>query len=244
MLCPSCSTENTEDSNFCMTCGEPLAAPRVDVVEDPRPEPPADDAPVTENEPNPWLAVDEDAPAVGAAPLPPPPEPAPERPMPAPPEPAPSAPPAPVEPPPPAPEPPVQPEMDFGPADPRALADQLARMSPATRPHAEVPLLVASAMLDDSESVLVVVPGLIGDIVGVAVATDRRVLLVNGRRWSPVVVEIPIAANLRVEGWQDADSAMLTFVGDRTVRISGIVDKPLAFEVARVVRERVAASAG
>ncbi|MBS1848950.1 MAG: zinc-ribbon domain-containing protein [Actinobacteria bacterium] len=135
-------------------------------------------------------------------------------------------------------------EPDPGPADPHDFAAHLARMSDATRPHAEAPLLVASSLVEPDETVLVVVPGLIGDIVGVAMVTDRRVLLVNGRRWNPVVEAFPIDVSLSVEGWQDEQTAMLTFIADRLVRITAIVDKPLAFEVARVVRERVAASTG
>lgn len=114
-------------------------------------------------------------------------------------------------------------------------------MSEATRPHAELPILLASLLLQHAESVMVVVPGLIDDVVGVAVVTDQRVLLVNGRRWNPAAYEFRLGPGLVVEGWQDTDTAMLTIVAEESVRISAIVDKPLAFEAARVIRERVAA---
>lgn len=125
--------------------------------------------------------------------------------------------------------------------DPHGLATHLARMGEATRPYAEVPVLLAALLLHESETVIVVVPGLIDEEVGVAVVTDRRVLLVNGRRWNPVVSEFAIAPGLTVDGWQDAETAMLTFNAGHSTRLSAIVDKPLAFEAAGVVRDRVAA---
>ncbi len=87
-----------------------------------------------------------------------------------------------------------------------------------------------------------VVPGLVDDVVGVAVVTDRRVLVVNGRQWRPFVADIPIETGLVVEGWQDETTAMLTFVAGTPVRLTAIVDKPLAFEAARIVREQVTVS--
>lgn len=250
MICPHCSAENTDDSKFCMSCGERLVPdPSGERTDDPMVPPP----PTAETASNPWLSEGTDAQSV-------PPEPT-ASPLPSPPV-APSPPPvAPLPSPPVAPSPPVgtwspaaptevdtepvaPPDPPPDPADPHGLAAHLARMSEATRPHAELPVLLASMLLDAAERVGVVVPGLVDDIVGVAVVTDRRVLIVNGRRWNPSISEFPIQAGLTVEGWQEADSAMLTFSADRTVRVTSIVDKPLAFEVARQVRERVAASPG
>lgn len=241
MRCPNCATENTENSKFCMTCGTPLGASPVEAAPQALPEPPVHQpsapspppppgppvveqrAVTDESSSNPWLSQ-------GAEPAP--------RPV--------VEPAVPVETPAPAvaPEAPAEPMSDFGPADPHGLQAHLLSMSEATRPHAEIPMLLSAQLLDDAETVLVAVPGLIGDVVGVAVVTDRRVLLVNGRRWNPVVEEFRLEPGLTVEGWQETDTAMLTFVADRIVRISKIVDKSLAFEAARVVREKVAAAPG
>jgi hypothetical protein len=246
MLCPNCSTENTEDAKFCMACGEPLAAevarPPVAAPAPPvaAPVPPVSapappvatvpPAPPTDGRSgsNPWLP---DQPTAEAQSAPPGADPILDVPTPATGEPPATTPGGP-------PSRPGSPEP--GPPDPHGLDGQLARMSDATRPHAELPLLLASLLLTGSEAVTVVVPGLIDDIVGVAVVTDQRVLLVNGRRWNPAAYEFRIGPGLVVEGWQDADTAMLTFVAEESVRISAIVDKPLAFEAARVIRERVA----
>lgn len=130
--------------------------------------------------------------------------------------------------------------MDTGPADPQGLAHQLARISDATRSHAEIPTSILGALLRSTEEVTVLVPGLIDQVVGVVAITNERVLLVNGRRWRPVVIDLPIVAGLTVEGWQDEHTAMLTFTGETVARIESIVDKELAFEAARIVREHLA----
>ncbi len=231
MLCPNCSTENAEDAKFCMACGGPMSSTPA------APVPPATPAPEPAGA-NPWLSAEPAAP-VGGTPAPPPPvaeapvqeAPVQEAPVTA------SAPPDPA----PVVETPQPPAPEPGPPDPFGLAGHLEQMSDATRAHAEVPLLLASLLLTSGESVRVVVPGLIDDIVGVAVVTGDRVLLVNGRRWNPAAYEFRIGPGLVVEGWQEADTAMLTFVAEETVRIAAIVDKPLAFEAARTVRELVAA---
>ena len=129
--------------------------------------------------------------------------------------------------------------MDTGPADPHGLGRQLDRIGDATRSHAELPTLIAGAHLRLSEEVDVIVPGLIDGVVGVAVVTNERVLLVNGRRWRPVVIDLPIAPGLTVEGWQDESTAMLTFSGEQIARIESVVDKSLAFYAARIIREHV-----
>ncbi len=247
MQCPNCSTENSDDSKFCMACGHALQQtapveaaappPPVEVAVPPAPvEAAAPPAPVEAAVPpppvqpdvqeagpaaNPWLADTAGPDGAGAV------------------DPEPATPPIP-----PVTEPAdvvVQDAPAAGSADPHGFEAHVARMSEATRPYAEVPVLLAAMVLSDSETVIVVVPGLIDEVVGVAVVTDRRVLLVSGRRWKPVVVEFAIAPGLTVEGWQDAQSAMLTFHAGHTARIAGIVDKPLAFEAAGVVRDRVAA---
>lgn len=275
MRCQNCSTENSEDSKFCMACGsslsqptpepappavqapppaetpvdQPVTPPPPPVVSEPAPPapdwsatppaPPVSDPPPAAD--NPWLAADQvpgPEPATAAvAPAPPdaavPPAPPGEAPTP----------PVEVDGIPPVPEtgPDAAPVPGApGPADPHGLEAHVARISDTTRPFVEAPLLVAATLLDPEETVAVVVPGLIDEVVGIAIVTDRRVLLVDTRRWNPRVTEVAIEPELRVDGWQDADSAMLTFVSDDTVRISGIVDKPLAFEAARIVRESVA----
>ncbi len=132
--------------------------------------------------------------------------------------------------------------MAVGPPDPHGLAGHLARIGDSTRAHAEMPLHLAATLLRTTEEVDVVTPGIIDGVVGVLVVTNERVLIVNTRRWTPVIVEEPMDPGLKVEGWQDESTAVLTFTGHTTSRVEAIVDKPLAFEAARIVRERVAAA--
>lgn len=235
---------------------EPAPAPPVDEAPAP-PAPPVDEAPAP---PAPLGAPLPPPPPDGSGALPPPPgaqawtPPPPQSGLPTslvPP--AGSTPPWQADPPPPGsldpieiPVPPAAPPapitMVVGPADPHGLAGQLARIGDQTRAHAEGPLHLAASLLRLPEEVDVVVPGLIDGVVGILVVTNERALLVNTRRWTPVVVDLPIAPGLKVDGWQDEHTAVLTLTGDQVARIEAIVDKPLAFEAARIIRERVAAA--
>ena len=129
--------------------------------------------------------------------------------------------------------------MDSGPADAHGIARLLDLLSPATRPHAEMAALIAASHLAADERAEILVPGVIDGVVGVLVVTAGRVLLANGRQWSPVIVEFAIAPGLTVEGWQDETYAQLTFEADQMARIEAILDKQLAFDAARIVRERI-----
>ena len=74
-----------------------------------------------------------------------------------------------------------------------------------------------------------------------AVATDRRVLLVNDREWKPDVQSLPYVHGLVVKGWQDDRTASLIFEFEgRTTTIEQIGDRELAQRVAALVRTRVA----
>ncbi len=67
-------------------------------------------------------------------------------------------------------------------------------------------------------------------------------MLVNEHEWVPDIREVEITADLEVQGWQDDRTASLIFVtGGQSVTFSFIIDRPLAQELAQLVRARVAA---
>ena len=71
-------------------------------------------------------------------------------------------------------------------------------------------------------------------------ARDRRLVIVNEHEWQPDIREIPLTTDLVVQGLQDERTASLTFITEGVgVTISAIADRPLAHEMARLVRERV-----
>ncbi len=98
-----------------------------------------------------------------------------------------------------------------------------------------------SALLHEGEHVDALVQGRYQNHAGVAVLTNERVLLVNDHEWRPDVREIDIVADLVVQGWQDDRTASLVFVtGGQSITIEMITDRPLAQEMAHLIRGRVA----
>ena len=193
-----------------------------------------------------------------AAPPPPPPIEAPPPPpvvpssVPPPPPPIPTAPPTPpsaAAPPPPLPEPeelaPPEPESPIGIVDPSELAPAVARLSANAQRAGRVAAAVLSALLHEGERVQALVQGLYQGHAAVGVLTNERVLLVNDHEWRPDVREIALTAELVVQGWQDDRTASLVFVTEgQSVTLSTIVDRPLAQEMAHLIRARVAELAG
>ncbi|CAN5627890.1 hypothetical protein BH20ACT2_BH20ACT2_00250 [soil metagenome] len=168
-------------------------------------------------------------------PPPPPPSPAPPAPALSP---APFPPPGSAYPPPPA-------APQGAPVDPIGLGAAVARLAPGSRRNGRVAIAVLSAVLDDAERVEVVVVGRVNGETGAAALTDRRVVVVNERQWRPDLEQLPLVADLAVQGWADDRTAALVFAaGGRTVTIDRVADRVLAQELAGRARHRVAALGG
>jgi hypothetical protein len=91
----------------------------------------------------------------------------------------------------------------------------------------------------------VVVQGTYQHRPAVVALTDRRVVVVNERRWHPDVRSIDVTRDLVVQGWQDERQATLVFAADgRSVVVTAVEDRPLARDLARQVREKVASRGG
>lgn len=135
--------------------------------------------------------------------------------------------------------PPASPFVPAAPVDPNRLGAAVARLSSGARKVAKAPLLVAAVLLEDGELVECAAAGRIEGIGAVAVLTDRRILLVNERAWSPMVASMAVDPGLAVQGWQDSRTASLTFVAaGRQLVLEQITDKQLAVEVAGRIRAR------
>ena len=81
--------------------------------------------------------------------------------------------------------------------------------------------------------------GRLGGNGAVLVLTDRQLLLVDDREWSPQVERFVLDASLQVQGWQDDRTASLTLVGGgRQLAIEQIADRPLAVDMAQRIRYR------
>jgi hypothetical protein len=270
MVCNSCERSSPEGSKFCIHCGTPAVAPAVeDAHAVANPEPATDPVPVETPEPvgelvtvgpapapapvsreHPPPVVAPPAPPPLAAPAPPPASALPIPPPPPPPIPAPSPPPiAGVAPPPPPEAPdalaPAEPESPVGIVDPCELGPAMARLSTNAQRVGREAAAILSALLRDDEHVDALVQGRYQNNAGLAVLTNGRILLVNDHEWRPDVREVPIVADLVVQGWQDDRTAALVFVTEGvSVTIEMIMDRPLAQEMAHLIRARVADLAG
>jgi hypothetical protein len=140
---------------------------------------------------------------------------------------------------------PAEPDLGAGRVDPWGLEVAVARLSAGARRAAAVPLGIVSTMLAEGEIVEALVQGEYQHHPAVAVLTSKRVLIVNERPWSPDVRVVPITSEVVVQGWQDDRRATL-LVGHEGVGlvVSGIVDRPLARELAGRLRELVASFGG
>lgn len=74
---------------------------------------------------------------------------------------------------------------------------------------------------------------------GVAILTDRRLLLANGRSWDPEIVSIEALSTLGVEGWVERRAATLRLTDGADVHvIDRINDTGVAESLASALRAR------
>lgn len=121
--------------------------------------------------------------------------------------------------------------------DAHGLAAAIARLRPEDQELAATPICVVGALLQPDEVVLVAVTGQMLGHPAVVVLTTRRILVVNARRWQPIVDLFEVGPELVVRGRHDADVAALSFAdGSRLSTVDGITEVALAVELAERVR--------
>lgn len=121
--------------------------------------------------------------------------------------------------------------------DPQGLSAAVARLRPEDADVATLPICAAGVLLDPDEHVRVAVTGQMLGHPAVVVLTDRRVLVVNGRRWQPIVDTFGLGASLVVRGRHDRHVALLTFSeGSRLSTVDAITDVGLAVELTECIR--------
>jgi hypothetical protein len=129
--------------------------------------------------------------------------------------------------------------------DPHGLGLAVTKLSPESLQAGYTSLAVLAVTLRLGERVEAVVQGRIEGVAAVAALTDQRVVLVNEREWSPQTTSFDVVRDLVVQGLQDDRTASLTFIGGgENVTISTITDRPLAHDMARLVRGRVSELGG
>ncbi|HNB95811.1 MAG TPA: zinc ribbon domain-containing protein [Microthrixaceae bacterium] len=121
--------------------------------------------------------------------------------------------------------------------DAHGLAAAISRLRPEAAEAAEVPISVCGALLVRDEVVLAAVTGQMLGHAAVVVLTNQRVMVVNGRRWQPIVDVFALGPDLVVRGRHDRDVASLTF-SDATQlsTVDAIGEVALAVELAERIR--------
>ncbi|MGB6058458.1 MAG: hypothetical protein WBF71_09345 [Microthrixaceae bacterium] len=113
----------------------------------------------------------------------------------------------------------------------------ILKLHPQDRERASVALSVAGALLHEGEEVLGVVTGQMLGRPSAVVVTAGRVLVVNDRRWQPVVDTYKIDTELRVRGRHDRNVAALSFSNDWSLSmVDGITEVSLAMDLAEQIR--------
>lgn len=122
-------------------------------------------------------------------------------------------------------------------ADPNGLRAAVSRLDPRDVETAAVPIAVCGALLTDGEEVQGAVTGQMLGRPAVVVLTDSRVLIVNDRRWQPIVDVFPVDAALVVRGRHDRNVAALSFAdATRLAMVDGITEVALAIDMAERIR--------
>lgn len=105
------------------------------------------------------------------------------------------------------------------------FAAAVGRLSIQERDRATIPLLIAGAVLAPDEDVLGLVVGQMLGRPAVIVLSSRRVLVINDRRWQPVVDVYTLDGNLEVRGRHDRNVAAVGVSdGDALSMVDGIFD--------------------
>jgi hypothetical protein len=139
------------------------------------------------------------------------------------------------------PPPPAELAQEHGPSDPHRIGQQVGALGMFSRRSGKAAILVIASQLDEDELVEVLVSGRFRGEDGVAVVTQRRLILANDREWKPDVVEVALSPGLSVQGWQDDKTASLVFQRQGlAVTIDQIGEREMAQRMAAVVRARVA----
>lgn len=121
--------------------------------------------------------------------------------------------------------------------DGHALDRAVSRLRSDDQEAARVPLAVCGALVEPDEQVHGVVTGIMHGCAAAVVLTNSRVLVVNERRWRPVVELFALEEAPVVIGHHDGQVATISFSdGSRSVTVNEIRDVDLAVALVEASR--------
>lgn len=124
--------------------------------------------------------------------------------------------------------------------DTNGLAAAIGRLSELEQDAAAVPFSVCATMIEHDEIVLAALAGQMLGQAAAVVMTNRRVLVVNARRWQPIVDVYTLGPDLLVRERHDRDVASLTFSqGERLSTVDAISQVGIAVELADRLGRRI-----
>jgi hypothetical protein len=124
--------------------------------------------------------------------------------------------------------------------DPHNFGDAVAGIPSETQKRAVAAVVAAATALEPGEQVQALICGEYLADDGVAVLTDRRVILANSRTFAPEIHSMPLASINDVKGWADSGRATLRFFGeDGAFVVGGIKEVESAQTFASAVRGKI-----
>ena len=106
-------------------------------------------------------------------------------------------------------------------ADPHGFGPVASSISASTQKRAKAAVVAAALALEPGEQVQALVCGEYLAHDGVAVLTDRRLILANSRTFAPEVTALALEAVSDVKGWADSGKATLRFTGASDTLVLG-----------------------
>ena len=100
--------------------------------------------------------------------------------------------------------------------------------------------MATAAVLVQGERVEAVTAGRLDGAAAVLTLTDRRLMAVNQRDWSPLVTWFNLDPQLDVQAWEDQSGATIVLsAAGRSVTMDTITDKQPAYELVARLRARL-----
>jgi hypothetical protein len=126
------------------------------------------------------------------------------------------------------------------PGDPFALGAAAQRLDQSAQAAARTALVATAAVLVQGERVESVTAGRLDGAAAVLTLTDRRLMAVNQRDWSPLVTWFNLDPQLDVQAWEDQSGATIVLsAAGRSVTMDTITDKQPAYELVARLRARL-----
>lgn len=124
--------------------------------------------------------------------------------------------------------------------DPHRIGAAIARLGASSRIAGSVSFSITGALMAPGEVVDGIVVGRALGLVTTLVSTDRRILVISERGYSPEIEEFALGDTLMVRGRNSDEHASITLIEDeQVITVDQIVDVDLAIELTSTIRTKL-----